>query len=203
MSEVAAYKAEREVRTYVDLLHGAKVLFSKSEENTEGAFYTTMGALLLSAFTFEAYLNHVGNSVIPFWAEIDSIRVMDKFAVLCKQLKINPDKSKRPFQTLIPLFKFRNSIAHGRSQILTESKMMPKETDIKKEFPQTTWEEFCTLDNSRRAIEDVEEILEQVHAASGLEYHVFMSGSGVASLTYNEVQQGAQADRPASGGPAA
>ena len=78
----AIYTGTREVRTFVDLNHGADVLIQKTEEEPKGSYYTTMGALLLTAFTFEAYLNHLGQKRIKFWEEIESIKVLEKYAVL-------------------------------------------------------------------------------------------------------------------------
>src|SRR3546814_2806489 len=83
-----------------------------------------MGALLLLAFTVEAYLNHLGEKSIPFWNEIDSIRVLDKLTVICKQIGIAPNMSCRPFQRIAPLFKLRKSVAHGQTKIITESKQV-------------------------------------------------------------------------------
>ena len=115
MVKDAVYEGEREVRTFADLAHGADVLIMKTEQDQKGSYYTTMSSLLLTAFTFEAYLNHLGDKTIKFWEEIEPIKVMDKYSVLCKELGIKSDFSRRPYQTLRSLFKFRNSIAHGKS----------------------------------------------------------------------------------------
>ena len=56
----AIYDGTREVRTFVDLAHGADVLIQKTVQEPKGSYDTTMSALLLTAFTFEAYLNHLG-----------------------------------------------------------------------------------------------------------------------------------------------
>ncbi|MBU2852384.1 hypothetical protein HF929_15215 [Acidithiobacillus ferrivorans] len=45
----------------------------KTEQDEKGSYYTTMSALLLTAFTFEAYLNHLGDKTIKFWEEIEPI----------------------------------------------------------------------------------------------------------------------------------
>ena len=122
MAKDAIYEGTREVRTFVDLAHGADVLITKTEQEPKGSYYTTMSALLLTAFTFEAYLNHLGEKTIKFWEEIEPVKVMDKYSVLCKNLGLRPDFSKRPYQTLKALFTFRNAIAHGKSQILQEKR---------------------------------------------------------------------------------
>ena len=67
MAKDAIYEGTREVRTFVDLAHGADVLIMKTEQEEKGSYYTTMSALLLTAFTFEAYLNHLGDKTIKFW----------------------------------------------------------------------------------------------------------------------------------------
>lgn len=96
----AIFRGQREVKTFADLAHGAKVMIIKSEEEEKGSYYTIMSALLLTVFTFEAYLNYLGKKRISFWSEIDSISVMHKYSVLCKDLSISPDFSLRPYQTL-------------------------------------------------------------------------------------------------------
>ena len=93
MAKDAIYEGEREVRTFADLAHAADVLIMKTEQDPRGSNYTIMSSLLLTAFTFEAYLNHLGNKTIKFWEEIESIKVMEKYTVLCKELNIEPDFS--------------------------------------------------------------------------------------------------------------
>jgi len=79
MGKDGIYSAKREVRTFVDLDHGASALIGKSEQDQKGSYYTHMGALLLLAFTFEAYLNHLGNLTFAFWPRIERLRVVEKY----------------------------------------------------------------------------------------------------------------------------
>lgn len=71
-----------ELRTYVELYCGAGDLIKKTEKITQGGYYTAMGALILTAFCFEAYLNHLGEAKLDFWSEIETAKVMGKYAVL-------------------------------------------------------------------------------------------------------------------------
>lgn len=142
MAKDAIYEGTREVRTFADLAHGADVLIMKSEQEPSGSDYTTMSALLLTAFTFEAYLNHLGDKTIKFWKEVEPINVTDKYRALCKHLNIEPDFSRRPYQTVHSLFKFRNAIAHGKSQILQETKEVSSRDDPYEHTPKAHWEEF-------------------------------------------------------------
>ena len=183
MAKDAIYEGTREVRTFVDLAHGANVLIMKTEQELEGSYYTTMSALLLTVFTFEAYLNHLGEKTIKFWEEIEPIKVMDKYGVLCKNLALTPDFSQRPYQTLKALFKFRNAIAHGKSQILQETKEVSWQDNPNDHAPKAHWEEYSILENAKRAKDDVSQIITELHKAAGLGEHPFIHGLGTGSLS--------------------
>ena len=189
MAKGAMYKGEREVRTFVGLNHGAKVLLQKSLDTAKGSYYTTMGSLLLKAFTFEAYLNHLGDIKLKFWAEIEAIKVMEKYAVLCKKLNVVPDFSKRPYQTLSALFKFRNAIAHGKSCILRAEKEVSANDEPYQHTPKAHWEEYCTEKNAKRAETDVETVIKELHNAAGLGDYPFIHGVGQGSMSSKPAQQ--------------
>lgn len=185
MQDDAIYDGEREVRTYADLNHAANVLIKKSEESEKGSFYTVMSSLILTAFTFEAYLNHLGEATFDFWEEIEFTKILNKHSILCKQLNISPDFSRRPYQTLKALFKFRNTIAHGKSKIMTSSKEVSADSDpfeLGKDI-KTEWEEYCTLENAKKAKEDIEEIIIELNDEAGLGKHPFIHGMTIGSLS--------------------
>lgn len=182
MAKDAFFEGEREVRTFVDLSHGADVLLKMAKADDRGSYYTTMSALLLRAFTFEAYLNHLGSERISFWPEIDAIRVMDKYAVLCKSLAITPDFSKRPYQTLIQVLRFRNSIAHGKSVVLRASKAVSATDDPYAHMPRADWEEYSTPENAEKAQKDVSDVIVEMHRAAGKGDYPFIHGVGIGSM---------------------
>lgn len=183
MTKDAIYEGTREVRTFVDLAHGADVLIEKTEQELKGGYYTTMSALLLTAFTFEAYLNHLGEKTIKFWKEIESIKVTDKYLVLCKSLDVTPDFSRRPYQTIDALFKFRNAIAHGKSKILKKRKDVNSHDNPHEHAPKAHWEEFSILENAKRAKIDVSQIITELHKSAGLGEYPFIHGVGIGSLS--------------------
>lgn len=165
-------EATREVRTFADLAHGADILIKKTDQEVEGSYYTIMGSLLLTTFTFEAYLNHLGKKKITFWDKIESINVFDKYSVLCKEFDIFPDFSVRPHQTLKALFQFRNAIAHGKS--ITKIKTVSSQDDPSKKVPKAEWEEYCNMDNAKRAKEDVSRVIIELHKKAGLGNYPFV-----------------------------
>ncbi len=183
MAKDAIYEGTREVRTFVDLAHGADVLITKTEQEPKGSYYTTMSALLLTAFTFEAYLNHLGEKTIKFREEIEPVKVMDKYSVLCKNLGLTPDFSKRPYQTLKALFTFRNAIAHGKSQILQATKAVSSQDDPFDHTPKAHWEEYSILENAKKAKDDVSQIITELHKSAGFGEYPFIHGVGMGSLS--------------------
>jgi hypothetical protein len=183
LAKRALFSGEREVRTFADLSHGSDVLLSMAEKMEAGSYYTAMGSLLLRAFTFEAYLNHLGAMKIEFWEHVDSIRVLEKYALLAKKFSISPDFSRRPHDTLRALFKFRNSIAHGKSIVLKASKEVDAYDEPHEHMPKAQWEEYCTTGNAARAKEDISAVIVELHEAAGLGDYPFIHGVGISSLT--------------------
>lgn len=191
MSKDALYEGEREVRTFVDLAHGVNVLIMKTEQDPKGSYYTTMGSLLLTAFTFEAYCNHLGDKKIKFWSEIDRISIMNKYNVLCKEFQINSNFSKRPYQTLNTLFKFRDSIAHGKSKILKATKEVNAGDEPYMHTPKAEWEEYCNLENAKRAKEDVYEIIKELNISAGIGEYPFIDGLSIGSIALKKQKNNA------------
>lgn len=179
--ENAIFESERDIKTFVDLFHGSNILLEKSIKTKEGSYFTTMGSLLLTAFAFEAYLNHLGKEKISFWEEIEKTSIDNKYKILRKEFSITVNN--QPYQTFKDLFKFRNSIAHGRSQILKEKKMISATDDILKHEPKTSTEEFCTEKNAIRAREDIELLITELNIESGLGSYPFTSGLSTNSIT--------------------
>lgn len=179
------FEGSKEIRTYYDLNHGSDALIQIAEEFPKGSYYTIMSSILLRAFTFEAYLNHLGAETFEFWEEVDSIRVMNKYALLCKHLKVSPDYSRQPYQTLTQLFKFRNAIAHGRSALLKETKVLHSSSsgDPYDHIPKAAWQEYCTLKNAKRAKKDIELIIKELHQCAGLGEYAFTDGIGYGGIT--------------------
>jgi hypothetical protein len=146
---------------------------------------------VLTAFSFEAYLNHVGERVIDCWDEVDRLSPIGKFTLLCEIMKVEFPKGKaeRPLQTIVELIDFRNSMAHGRTE---EIKAPLAQRDINDKLdrqlgdrPLQDWERRIKTDAfAKRAREDVEIVLKQLHAARpDPKEALFAFGMGVASAT--------------------
>ena len=183
-------KRERQVNTFNDLLNANWHMLEIARKGDAGCFYDYMSSLIFSSFTFEAYLNHVGQRLFPFWKDIDSISHRSKLNVICKQLGIKPDFSIRPYQTLRKVFKFRNAIAHGKSEFIDKNPEAVKGEieKIKRSHPLTEWEELCTLKNAEDAYEDISLIMNKIHPRAGLGQNP-LADSGYAGYSMGRMEE--------------
>jgi hypothetical protein len=167
----ARVKRERYVKTFAELSHANWVLLENVEQQPSGWFYECMAAILTSAFKFEAYLNHVGEATFPYWAEMERLPHKAKLNIIRKHFGLASRDGCRPYQTLTDLFRFRDALAHGKSEYLDppETIEIGHAEELRRKKPLAQWEELCTMDFAKRAYEDTEEIIRQIQESAGLD----------------------------------
>lgn len=178
---------ERSVHAYAELWHASCSVLKVGVEEPTGSSWQFLSSIVLTAFTFEAYLNHVGPRTIACWSQLDRLPPWSKFELLCETLGVTFKKGAgaRPLQTITKLLDFRNTIAHGRS---VELKSKPKIRDADDRLDNhlgarllTDWESLIqTKDFAERAREDVESVLTRLHEArrDDKREHLFAFGIG-------------------------
>ena len=128
-----------------------------------------MASLIYTAFTMEAYLNHIGEQIFGCWDDLDGLSPRKKLNVIAEKLMVGKDDGKRPFQTLKKLLDFRDDVAHGKTIFLkTESEIRIVNSgldDYMHKSLETEWEKYCTQDNAKLASEDVESIMSKFRKA--------------------------------------
>ena len=149
---------------------GAKFLLSEATKSEEGQFYNLMSCLVLSAFTLEAYLNHFGQSRNAEWNEIErKYPKLKKYEMFCKKCGIKYNFQKRPYSTMRELFKYRDSMAHGKTTTDYIKKTLPLKNAQQNELTaEPEWKEYVSIQNAQKAISDVENIVHELHSAGGL-----------------------------------
>ena len=162
------YEAEREIRTYTYLYMVSKDALDAATKSKDGQFFKIISSLVFAAFSLEAYINHIGEQRIEYWEEIESIKTTSKLKIIYTNLGLSYDNSKRPIQTIIELLRFRNIMAHGRTERIQEQGYIKKEKlDPDENFIIGKWEKFVNLKEAKRAIEDAKAIMESMCEASG------------------------------------
>lgn len=149
-------------KSYVTLFRTGWHLLDMAEKHAEGSLLNLNGAAVFLAFSFEAYLNHVGAEEISFWNEIERISHSQKLLVLSKHLKFKADNSCRPFQTLKKLFELRNGLAHGRTQaetVVVKSRGKSADGAAWRLLP---WEKLSS-DSVRRIHDDLKECVQTIN----------------------------------------
>jgi len=181
-------EANRTVFTFAQL-HAAGVhALQDGTGRAKGSFYEFMTANMFAAFSVEAYLNHLGPRKFNCWEKLERLPVESKLVLLLEELKQQPDFSRRPFQTVKEMFKFRNQLAHGTTKRVpesgTESSMQNLLLGESPRYPQLEWENQCTQETAERFMEDAKAVIVQLHQWAGLNTTSLWSlGEGSAVIT--------------------
>lgn len=163
---------EREITTYAEMWHTSSCLLKKGQKEPEGSFHQIMASLVFTAFSLEAYMNHIGAKLFSCWDDLEKLSPRSKMNVIAEHLKVNIDYGNRPWQIMKNLFQFRNDIAHGKSTKERSKDIVPLEKHDSYSqpwYPLTRWEKYCTEKNAIQARKDVEKIVHVFHNAARLE----------------------------------
>lgn len=182
---------KRPVYTYSELWHASSCVLKSGIENPSGSSWQFLSSILLTAFSFEAYLNHVGPRAINCWEQLERLPPWSKFELLCETLNVNfsTSRSERPLQTITNLLNFRNTVAHGSS---LELEPKPEIRDVNDqlqqyigETPLTNWEKLIqTKEFAERVREDIQIVLSQIHdARKDDKEYLFSFGMGIHGAT--------------------
>src|SRR5271170_7819469 len=79
----------RTVHMYAELWHASASVLEAGCREKRGSSWQFLSSLILTAFTFEAYLNHTGESLISCWEDVERLPPLAKFNLLCEILKVN------------------------------------------------------------------------------------------------------------------
>jgi len=101
---------ERHVITYAELWYTCLSLLKRGQDQEEGSFYQFMGSLVFAAFSFEAYLNHLGGKLFESWHRYEHLGPRRKLETIARQISLKIDYESRPFSIMSELFGFRTEI---------------------------------------------------------------------------------------------
>jgi len=172
---------ESTFNTFSYLLNGAYSLAKSAREDPEGSNYRRISAVLFSAFAIEAHLNHIGEVKLPFWSVVEpKLPWRVKLELIAQQLGVALDYGRRPFQSLSDLFKFRDKLAHGKTETAESSYEYQRYPGDDFGNLEPEWlKKFWSDDAVHRIREDTLEIIKLLHAKAGLdEYTLHTIGSG-------------------------
>jgi len=167
-------KAETTSYSYVTLHNAAHYALEDAKNSEHSRFFNALTAMLYSAFSLEAYLNHLGNSEFQNWEKIErSKSPKQKLDMLVDKRGFVPDYSKKPFDVFDEIFKFRKKIVHGKTEHLKIEEVREGEIGDTPETPMTSWEKSTTLENAISFVEGSAEIITELHPIFGYKSHPF------------------------------
>ena len=161
--------AERTIYTFAYLHEMGRHALRDGAARSQGSFYEWMTASVFAAFALEAYVNHLGSQRLKCWKELERSPWSAKLALLLEHLNQSPDRSFRPFQTVKEMFRFRDRLAHGRTERVENTgvqKLLPGE---RPHYPQAGWESQCTEEMAIRFMDDARAVIVQLHEWAGLD----------------------------------
>ncbi|UGY20996.1 hypothetical protein HAP48_0049505 (plasmid) [Bradyrhizobium septentrionale] len=186
-------------------LDGAAFYFTeivkKKVENgiTDALTFDCMAAGTMLAFSFEAYLNFMGDRLVGLWNERDDYH--KKIDRVFQKLKITPDWSKRPFSSIGAMKRLRDTLAHRKPQTIEVEKDFIDKTDGqkgKKIDLSGDWERLCSPDMIINAHDDLNEVWKLMIQKSGLDIMEIATGGEGAVVTEKKFVPAAKPLKPAS-----
>ena len=165
----------RQVHTYAYLYSSARWALEQTEGIVDGSMYSSMHAILACVHCMEAYLNHLGDGVIPGWDTPGVRTPKEKFKAIRQHLGLEHSKLQGPYNQYIRALSFRDSLVHGRTHRLQgEWTAGVNPRDGMKKAMRVEWEDFACTKQAERTLEATTELLEILGVAAGdskLHYH--------------------------------
>jgi hypothetical protein len=151
--------------SFASLSQTAGELADASYRQTTGAYHFHVAAIVMSAFSIEAYLNHVGRALFEDdWDEW--ARLKHKMTLVTERLGLQPDYGRRPFQSFMQQVTFRNAAAHARTEVIRgRSQHEWRRAAVSGEeipSPRSRLQGLMPRDVNR-SVEDVREIIRELH----------------------------------------
>jgi hypothetical protein len=145
------------------LIQTAQIALEDAENKRPGYSRYELTCITFSALALEALGNSFGEKFIPRWKkDFESSSPIAKLRIICDHFQIAPDFNSEPWVSTIWLIKFRNCVAHAKPELVKEDGIFPHEEYHHNfyELPKSKLEKQVTLENAKRAVNCVNEILE-------------------------------------------
>jgi hypothetical protein len=168
--------ASNTTNTYVYCFIAAKHAVEQAQKEELGRFYSCLAAGIFAAFTFEAYLNHIGQKCVRDWDVLErKLGPREKLILLQQLLKFTADQSQPPFQRLHDILYLRDSLAHGKTKTISKDISIEDHQVESVEYPQPNWKILCNLKSVKLMVDDVESIVRSIDKQFGLSHDPLIS----------------------------
>ncbi len=164
-------RANKELKliSYAEHWHTANCLLDRAKSEKKGSYHQHLACMTFVAFTLEAFLNHIGESLFKSWEDIEQLNVRGKINIITEKLKVEINYGVMPWQIVPELVAFRNKVAHGKNERLFEEVILPQDKydEYLNKFLKSDWQKTVTLANAEKFIKRVNNLCEIIWVAAG------------------------------------
>jgi hypothetical protein len=189
MSKVQIIKERKQI-TYADHWHASKILLERGIQDPKGYYYHFLSSIVFTAFTLEAFVNHIGENIFTSWDDLEKLSPKGKINIICDKLGIKVDYGILPWQIIPEIIGIRNKIAHGRNRLLKEETIIPHNDayeEVRHKFLLADWQKYATQENAERARAEIEKVLKIIFNKAGIEdENLFNFGMQVGEVRFIE-----------------
>ena len=185
-SQVRASR-ERNVITYAEHWHSSQTFLQLGIENPRGSYHQFLGSIVFSAFTLEAFLNHVGEELFKSWAALEKLSPKEKINVIAEKLELEVDWGAMPWQVVPEIIGVRNKIAHGKNELLQDERMLSIDNYDKRmgEILRAHWQDYATRENAESARKNIEQLCKAIWARTNFNQNaLFRTGGQTGSAEF-------------------
>lgn len=176
---------QQTVATYSILFKCAERSLRAAQEDERGSFYEILNCLVMSAFTVEAYINHLGAILAEDFGRFEKKKVWDKYKKLRRFTSLSSGGIPETYPVVAKLLDFRNLMAHGKTESngfdldVPELVLpLPTETQV------IGWRAYVTRATAEEVVESVKLLVTELHKAAGEGESPFSTTvTGMYSLT--------------------
>lgn len=175
--------AYKELNTFAFFNASAVRYMKTALEKKEGFAFDLMSVMIMSAFSVEAYFNHLGSKKIPNWLKLHERKpVWEKYKILRLTVGLNELSIAQAYPDVADVLNFRNSMAHGRSERHELEFFIDPELVESLDQP-VGWQASVDETVVGRRLQACQELIRELHEAAGLGKHPFFALSSSASFT--------------------
>jgi hypothetical protein len=160
-----------------------------AQGDRDGIGLEMIACLTLLAFAVEARFNFLGFMLIEDWNERDT--TLNKVNIVLESFDIKDDFKKRPYKTIVDLKTFRDTLAHGKPEVVEyEGEITATEEELKQKGRLSAeYEKFLKEELVFQAYEDVETIWADLLKRSGLDIFETITHGGIEYTILKEVEE--------------
>ncbi len=123
----------------------------------------------MACFTIEGFCNHVGQKLFNSWDSIErGMSPIGKLKLFIEAKNIEIKYGEDPFNTVSELMKWRNKVAHGKTEVFTTLQIASPETDdqLLGQIEKANWEKYIINADLDIIKEACKSLMETVHEKS-------------------------------------